>query len=443
MSYYGAQYLDGRNDNGGRYQNGIDKQGSSKGQFLQRPTLKMQNSQLREEELLNQINLARQESKQLYLQIDKIKGKIRDASLTDMTKNIPALAKNRINLTPALTLKGHNNKISDVRWSRDSRKILSASQDGFMLLWDACSGFKEHAVPLDSQWVLACDISPSGTLVASAGLSNNCTVYRVSTENRVQQSVMSIFKGHTGYVSDLAFTDNSHVLTSSGDMTCAYWDIGKAKRVREYAEHLGDVLALSVCPSSSQAATNIFASCGSDGYIYLWDIRTCSVVQTFFVSDSDINTIQFFKDDNAVASGSDDGVVRLFDLRSDCQIGSYCLTDSLDSKRRQFQSPYARSGTEGGSGHTRVNSDGSGGYLGGYLDNQGLVSIDFSVSGRLLYACYTDFGCVVWDTLKSEIVGKLEGHTNRVSKVRTSPDGLAVCTGSWDSTMKVWSPSYS
>lgn len=445
MSYYESHYSDNNMGIGNGYENGVgfrnedSVRGLANGQYFQRPKLKLQNSQLRDEELQNQINLARQESKQLYVQIDKIKGKIKDATLPDMTKSIPPLSKDKINLKPTLALKGHNNKISDVRWSRDSKKILSASQDGFMLLWDASSGFKENAVPLDSQWVLSCDISPSGSLVASAGLSNNCTVYRVSKENRVQQSVMSIFKGHTGYVSDLAFTDNSHILTASGDMTCAFWDISKAKRIREYAEHLGDVLALSPSPSSADNGTNTFASCGSDGYIYLWDVRTGSVVQTFFVSDSDINAVQFFKDGNALASGSDDGIIRLFDLRSDCQIGTYSLADSLDSKRRQFQSAYARPGNEGGSNHTRVNSDSSGGYV----DNQGLVSIDFSSSGRLLYSCYTDFGCVVWDILKSEIVGKLEGHSNRVSRVRTSPDGFAVCTGSWDSTMKVWSSSYS
>jgi hypothetical protein len=59
------------------------------------------------------------------------------------------------------------------------------------------------------------------------------------------------------------------------------------------------------------------------------------------------------------------------------------------------------------------------------------------VSGRILFAGYDDFNCNVWDTLKGERVGVLAGHENRVSCLGVSADGMALCTGSWDSTLKV------
>ena len=61
----------------------------------------------------------------------------------------------------------------------------------------------------------------------------------------------------------------------------------------------------------------------------------------------------------------------------------------------------------------------------------------FSVSGRLLFAGYDDFNCNVWDTLKGERVGVLAAHENRVSCLGVSSDGMAMCTGSWDSMLKV------
>ena len=57
----------------------------------------------------------------------------------------------------------------------------------------------------------------------------------------------------------------------------------------------------------------------------------------------------------------------------------------------------------------------------------------FSVSGRLLFAGYDDFECKVWDVLRGERVGSLNGHENRVSCLGVSNDGISLCTGSWDS----------
>lgn len=70
----------------------------------------------------------------------------------------------------------------------------------------------------------------------------------------------------------------------------------------------------------------------------------------------------------------------------------------------------------------------------------GVNSVDFSVSGRLLFAGYNDYTINVWDTLKAQRVCLLYGHENKVSCLQVSPDGTALATGSWDFTLRV-SPS--
>lgn len=67
----------------------------------------------------------------------------------------------------------------------------------------------------------------------------------------------------------------------------------------------------------------------------------------------------------------------------------------------------------------------------------GITSVAFSISGRILFGGYDDWTCNVWDTLKGERVGVLTGHENRVSCLGVSADGMALCTGSWDSTLRV------
>ena len=45
----------------------------------------------------------------------------------------------------------------------------------------------------------------------------------------------------------------------------------------------------------------------------------------------------------------------------------------------------------------------------------------------------------MWDTLRGDKVGSLSGHENRVSCLGVSNDGISLCTGSWDSLVRLLS----
>ena len=106
---------------------------------------------------------------------------------------------------------------------------------------------------------------------------------------------------------------------------------------------------------------------------------------------------RFFPNGDAFATGSDDASCRLFDIRADRELNAFTHDNILC----------------------------------------GITSVAFSISGRLLFGGYDDWPCNAWDTLKGERVGVLTGHENRVSCLGVSSDGMALCTGSWDSTLKV------
>ena len=75
-----------------------------------------------------------------------------------------------------------------------------------------------HAIPLRSSWVMTCAYAPSGSFVACGGLDNICSIYSLKT--RVGNvRVTKELSGHTGYLSSCRFLDDTHILTSSGDMT--------------------------------------------------------------------------------------------------------------------------------------------------------------------------------------------------------------------------------
>ena len=70
----------------------------------------------------------------------------------------------------------------------------------------------------------------------------------------------------------------------------------------------------------------------------------------------------------------------------------------------------------------------------------GVTSVAFSASGRVLFAGHDDSSCVGWDTLGEgqNVAFPLAGHESRVSCLGVNSKGEALCTGSWDSLLKVW-----
>lgn len=301
-------------------------------------------------------------------------------------------------------LKGHFGKIYALHWSSDSRHLVSASQDGKLIIWNGFTTNKVHAIPLRSSWVMTCAYSPTGNLVACGGLDNLCSVYKLPSSKdgaNTQQKTHGELAQHEGYLSCCRFIRDDEIVTSSGDSTCILWDVEAKSPKAIFNDHTGDVMSVSIFDSNE-----VFVSGSCDATAKLWDHRQSkSCVKTFTGHESDINSVQFFPDGNAFGTGSDDSTCRLFDIRAYDQLNRY-----FDEKILC-----------------------------------GITSVAFSRTGKFLFAGYDDFNCYIWDTCVAgpqtlrPFISKLEmGHENRVSCLGVTNDGKALCTGSWDTLLKIW-----
>ncbi|CAH1796547.1 unnamed protein product [Owenia fusiformis] len=333
------------------------------------------------------------EAELLKTKLEEEKAKLNDVDLAVVAQrleNVPPL-----NIKVRRVLKGHQGKVLCMGWSTDKRHIVSSSQDGKMLVWDAFTTNKEHAITMPTTWIMACAYGPSGSVVACGGLDNKCTIYPLSLEEDPATRKRTIAT-HTSYLSCCRFTNSDNqILTGSGDSTCALWDVESSTMIQSFHGQAGDVMSLDLSPSESG---NTFVSGGCDKMAMVWDMRTGTCVQVFEGHDSDINSVRFYPSGDAFATGSDDATCRLFDLRADREVNCYTKESIIF----------------------------------------GCNSVDFSLSGRLLFAGYNDYNINVWDVLKGTRIQLLYGHENRVSCLGMSPDGTALCTGSWDHTLRVY-----
>jgi len=175
------------------------------------------------------------------------------------------------------------------------------------------------------------------------------------------------------------------------------WDVELGQSKTTFSDHEGDVMSVSILPSVDP---NMFVSGSCDSFAKVWDIRTGKCTMTLRGHESDINSVSLFPDAKAFGTGSDDSTCRFFDIRACAEI---C----------EFKNDMVLCG---------------------------ITSVSFSKSGRLLFAGYDDYNCLGWDILgpTEKQVYQLQGHENRVSCVGVAPSGEALCTGSWDTTLKIW-----
>lgn len=240
-----------------------------------------------------------------------------------------------------------------------------------------------------------------GNMIACGGLDNLCTVYKLDTPEKAYEMA-----SHDGFLSCCRFLSEQHIITSSGDSTCIRWDIPTGRPIDTFAEHKADAVSISLKPGDK----NLFVSCSVDQTVKVWDIRAPKTsVNTFKCHSSDINAVEFMPSDgNVVATCSQDNTICILDLRACNEVNRIGTVMPNDDE-----------------GDTP----------------EGYTSLAFSKSGRLIFCGHSEGSVLAFDVLSEKKVPLFQlnqAHERHVSCVGVSPKGDALCTGSWDSTLKIW-----
>jgi WD40 repeat protein len=133
---------------------------------------------------------------------------------------------------------------------------------------------------------------------------------------------------------------------------------------------------------------------GSDD-LTLWDIASGELV--FSIGQPAwVDALAFRADGELLAVGGDDGVVRLWNMRSQE------LLAELDEH------------------------------------DTSVSALAFSPDGKLIAAAAEDKSICLWESVSGRFKGRLCGHSDRVQALTWHPDGKLLVSGGWDTTARVW-----
>jgi serine/threonine protein kinase len=315
-----------------------------------------------------------------------------------ITEAQPIIAPQPLNNTCFIGAR-HTSRVTSVAWSARGTRIVSASYDKTVRIWDANNG--ENLLVYQGHWdrVLTAAWSPDGNLVASAG----------------------------------------------NDGTIQIWDPLNANLALTYREHTSPVLALSWSPDGKRIAS----TCESK-IVRVWDTITGQTLYINHAHNGRTMTLGWSPNGKTIASAGEDKLVYVWSMQRE---RTSFFTALLPHSRGQFTyrghfgrvnalawSPNGQRVASVGADKTLQVWDASTGkkYFIHRNPSSTITSVAWSYDGRYLATGANDKLVQVWDTVTRNSVSIYAGHTGYITSVSWSPDGKQIVSASVDHTIHVW-----
>ncbi len=124
----------------------------------------------------------------------------------------------------------------------------------------------------------------------------------------IHNPLLTIPPGYSkGVTSVVVFSDDSRIITGSGDGVIIYWDSISLEMIRMFFDHEGGVTALAISADEGK-----FLSGSGDNSAKLWDLETGEIISQFEGHLGAVNSVAFSPKGEYVLTSSNDGTAKLW-----------------------------------------------------------------------------------------------------------------------------------
>ncbi len=306
----------------------------------------------------------------------------------------------------AVELSGHIDKITAVNFSENDSKIITASLDNTVKLWDATTGDMLGSVRVESEGVRSAVFVRDGNQLVVAGGDGSVNIWDAKSGDQLSE-----ITGPNPRISAMSISpDGEFCIAGYGSGDSEIWRIHSRTRPIRLPGHRGAVTSVSCSADKRTIVTG-----SRDRRVRVWEtpivMRTAEIyLETNGINaavEANVDNISPIQERRELANPRVPGVVGM---------GNIEITYRENTQRAATKNIFD---------YTAV-----------------VTAVTLSPRGDRIFAAGEDNMGRMWDTATGELLLSLTGHTGGIRAAVISPNGRRILTGSDDGTARVWETTY-
>ncbi len=337
---------------------------------------------------------------------------------------------------PVVTLVGHSRAISLAQISADGQRVASVGADGNLKLWNATSdGPPSLFTNSGREWTPGVAFGPEMKWLASGSGDGQLIVWDMSNGQQIHKIVCP-----AGIACLAASPDGAKLAVGyEGRRGVALWDAVSGKPLGEIPIKVFiDCVAFS--PDSKRLLT-----VGDGGLATIWDAETRESTKEFTAHKGEVLAGAFSRNGQLVATGDREGMVHIWEPATGRLVNSIrahatktsCVAFSPDGltlatanqNRGRSEFPVQIRTWNVQTGEMLREMSGH---------DLSIWCLAFTLDGSRLVSGSEDKTVKVWEPRRGELLLTLKGHTDDVRCLVFSPDGKMLVSSNDDNFIRFW-----
>ncbi len=218
-----------------------------------------------------------------------------------------AVARRRVAAIPAdhggHELAEHPHEVWSLGLTPDGSRVVTASGDSLLRVWDLASGEVTHELAGHQHSVRASALNADGRFAISGSWDGTARVWDITTGAAVRQ-----LKGEAPIHSVALSADARYALSGGDDPVLRFWATQTAQVARSMEGHTDSIQAVAL-----NADGRFALSAGRDGAVFLWDVAQARCLQTLSGHTGMVRAVALSGDGRVSVTAGEDRTLRLWD----------------------------------------------------------------------------------------------------------------------------------